>query len=224
MSTSTLRSPGSINACLADVAAFANRHPGIREVVMRRINDPLAVLHTSTPRFTVPVLEGGWHETLTDIVVAARRDGIAVTVDHVGGFVYADLCFDGLTVRALDYHTTSEARSALECLAGCSAAGLAGVEGGAVFAFVSAHEAYIEACPGRAWWELSAADSDELECLRGVAEERWSALVAAGPEAALPSWVREVGVGYGRSKIVGGPVNTDWQRSVGTTDWSRGRA
>lgn len=94
----------------------------------------------------------------------------------------------------------------------------------AVDAFVSAHEAYLDACPGRSWWELSAAEEDELQYLHGVAEERWSALVAAWPESALPSRVREAGAGYERPKTVGAAVCTDWRESVGAVDWSRGRA
>lgn len=119
MSASTVHSPRGVNACLRDVEAFANQLPAHTAGLVRRdIDDPLRMLKLRTPRLTVRVFERDY-ETLTDLIVAARRSDIPAVVDFEGSYLWVDLDFDGLIVRAFDYHTTCGARYALESLATC---------------------------------------------------------------------------------------------------------
>lgn len=109
---------------LTDVETFAAKHPEFGHLITRRMNDPVLMLNVRPPRLTIALNEAGWHETLTDVIVAARRDGIPVAFDHSGSFMWAALDFDGLILRAMDYHTTCGKRSALESLADCPIADL----------------------------------------------------------------------------------------------------
>lgn len=114
MSTATLR---TVHDGLADAKAFAARHVIITDVVMRRIDNP--ILMVESPRLTVGVFEGGWHEALIDVVMVARGDGFPVRVDHLGSYLWVDVDFDGLVLRFLDYHGTCSARYGVEALAAC---------------------------------------------------------------------------------------------------------
>lgn len=116
------RATRGLRQCLMAVAAFAGRHPTFREDIMRQVDEPAALLMVRpVPRLTVPVLDAGIddHETLTDIIVAGRRDGVPVVLDFEGSYMWADLDFNGLILRALDVHTTCAKRFALESLVDC---------------------------------------------------------------------------------------------------------
>lgn len=104
---------------LHDAAAFADRHHEIRDAIMRHIDNPPPLPNAAPTRLTIPAFERDWHETLTNFIVAARRDAIPVTVDFEGSYMWADLDFDGLVLRVMDYHTTCGKRYGLEALAGC---------------------------------------------------------------------------------------------------------
>jgi hypothetical protein len=116
MTTSTLRT--SYDG-LRDAVAFADRHSTISGSFRRRI---AKALDGNRPaRLQVPVFD---YEDLTDIIVGARRDGIPVVLDFEGSYLWVDLDFDGLALRALDYHTTCGERYALESLTECPLADL----------------------------------------------------------------------------------------------------
>lgn len=110
-----------LRQCLVAVAAFADRQPPyIRDLIMRQIDKPTALLMIRpAPRLTVVMPSWEADETLTDIIVAARRLGIPVAMDHEGSYLWADLDFNGLVLRAQGDHTTCGARYALESLADC---------------------------------------------------------------------------------------------------------
>lgn len=119
--TTAFRPTRGLRQCLVAVAAFAGRQPPyIRDLIMRQIDKPSALLMIRpVPRLTVVMPPLDSDETLTDIIVAARRLGIPVAMDHEGSYLWADLDFNGLVLRAQGDHTTCGARYALESLADC---------------------------------------------------------------------------------------------------------
>jgi hypothetical protein len=122
ITTPAFRPTRGLRQCLvavADFAQFGAERPTFCDVIMRRVDDPSALLMVGPPRLTVVMPPCDGDETLTDIIVAARRLGIPVAVDFEGSYLWADLDFNGLIVRAMGDHTTCGARYALESLASC---------------------------------------------------------------------------------------------------------
>lgn len=118
----TAPSTATVDRCQARILEFASRHPEIRHCIRQRVG---TFLYVQPSNLDVHTLEGGRHEELVDIVVAARQDRIPVAVTTTGsGFVCVELDFGGMTLRAFDYSTTAEDDSVLWRLAKCPPADL----------------------------------------------------------------------------------------------------